>query len=303
MMTTVKFEDEAAPSIEVIIVTHDDPEALNRCVDSVLRTGTPIQTIRVIDTAGRRAAADELEHHDDRIIIQRLPVNSGPAGGWSAGLTNFLHHDSELAWLLDDDCVVHQEALQRSTEALREADVAQSQMIDSATGRIASTQGWCGVLISRRVVETVGVPNAELVWWAEDTEYIQWRIPRAGFKVVRVEDSVVSVAMRPEGVPKPPWKYYYEARNQLVYRIRTQRPTDQDNPVPRHLTRRVRWLRAARSIGKLAGRSLIVERDARLRKLLMVGMGAYHGARGRTGLVIPLDHADRARTAARKGRT
>ena len=150
----------------------------------------------------------------------------------------------------------------------------------------------------RSVPEGVGVPDSDLVWWTEDTEYLQWRIPRAGWVVKRSAASLVEVAMRREGVPKPPWKYYYEARNQVAYRLRTQRPSS-GGPVPRYLTSRVRLWRAFRSVVKLMGRSLWIERTERLPKARMVLMGAVDGLRGRSGLRVALGAADRAR-ATRK---
>ena len=91
---------------------------------------------------------------------------------------------------------------------------------------------------------------------------------------------------------------YYEARNQVYFRLITQRPTA--GPVPPWLTRRVRYGRAGRSVGKLAGRALFRERTRRVRKLAMVCRGTVDGVRGRLGITVPVDVSDRP---AEQGRT
>ena len=81
------------------------------------------------------------------------------------------------------------------------------------------------------------MPNPDLFWWTEDTEYLQWRIPSAGFEVVWTERPVLSVSRGRPDAAKPAWKYYYEARNQVYYRLYVQHTST--SPVPYHLLRRV----------------------------------------------------------------
>jgi GT2 family glycosyltransferase len=285
-------------AVEAIIVTHDDPEAVDRCVAAVLAQTHPLRRIRVVDTAGARPARPTAEAVE--VVVHRLDENVGPAGGWAVGLDAFRAGDADLAWLLDDDCRPEPEALAVAT-AMRDAgdaDVVQSRMIDDRTGREAPTQGWCAVLVPRQVVEQVGVPDADLVWWNEDTEYLQWRIPRAGHRVRRCDDAVVHVSLRGDGVAKPAWKYFYEARNQVAYRLWTQRPSPGETRHARHLRLRVRTWRAIRSTGRLAGRALLVEREGRPAKLAAVVRGAAFGLVRRRGRSVPLGEPDRARAAA-----
>lgn len=280
-----------------IIVTHDDPDAVQSCVASVQAQTCSVSEVLIVDTHGARPVPLGVYQCGEGVVVDRLDHNVGPAGGWAHGLSAFVSSEHDAAWLLDDDCVAQASSLEHSLAGLEMADVVQARMVERFDGREADTQGWCGVLLKRSVVETVGVPDPDLVWWTEDTEYLQWRIPRAGFKVIRSNDAIVEVALRPDRAPKPAWKYYYEARNQVRYRTKTQRPTPDDQPVRRYLTRRVRWWRAARSVVKLAGRSVFVERSGRAVKLAMVVRGTYHGMRGVTGLTVPLGSPDRARTS------
>jgi hypothetical protein len=95
----------------------------------------------------------------------------------------------------------------------------------SETGETIRGNGWWGALIPRAVVERVGVPNAELFWWTEDAEYLQWRIPQAGFEVVWTKAPISEVSRGRPDATKPAWKYYYEARNQVFHRLHVQRPS------------------------------------------------------------------------------
>ena len=135
---------------------------------------------------------------------------------------------------------------------------------------------------------------AALFWWNEDTEYLQWRIPRAGFRVKRSELARVDVS-RSRLTGKPAWKYYYEARNQVYYRVHTQRPRAPRGArrVPRHLTRRMRWWRATRSVMRLGARAIVRESRGRRTKLAMVVRGTRDGIAGRLGITVPVDTADR----------
>ena len=84
---------------------------------------------------------------------------------------------------------------------------------DGSVGRWGS---WCGFLISREIVETVGLPMEELFWWAEDTEYCEWRIPNAGFPRRIIDEAVVHHDAIRQGGDIPAWKYYYESRNMTL---------------------------------------------------------------------------------------
>ena len=167
-----------------------------------------------------------------------------------------------------------------------------ARAVDADTEAPIPGMGWWGVLVPREAVEEVGVPNAALVWWTEDTEYLQWRIPGAGFPVLESAVAVVEVSRsRPPG-EKPPWKFYYESRNQVYHRLWVQRPCGQ-RPVPRHLKVRIRARRAWQKVWRLGARALFTERTGRARKLAMVVRGAFDGVRGRLGETVPLDEADR----------
>ncbi len=119
--------------------------------------------------------------------VIRSEENGGPAGGWAIALHYFLASDFTHAWLMDDDMLPEPKGLATLWDAV--SDAAASACVfpiaiqpDGSVGRWGS---WCGLLISREIVETVGLPMEALFWWAEDTDYLEWRIPEAGYSRAR----------------------------------------------------------------------------------------------------------------------
>ena len=97
------------------------------------------------------------------------------------------------AWVIDDDMRPDPECLERlwvvaAKDPARAFVFPVSFQLDGTFGAWPS---WCGFLVAREIVEEVGVPMAELFWWAEDTEYLQWRIPQAGYPMRVVGDAYV----------------------------------------------------------------------------------------------------------------
>lgn len=276
--------------VMAIVLTFDARPALEDCLAGIRAQTRPVDNILVVDNASAESVADVVAATPGATLL-RLPDNRGPAGGYAEGLGAFLHSGATRAWVMDDDCVPAPDALAAQLAITWRAPVVLARMIDHDTQEITDTQGWCGVLLAREVVDAVGVPDPALFWWTEDTEYLQWRIPRAGFRVERCTDAEIAVRRTRSDAAKPAWKYYYESRNQVYYRLVTQRP--HSKLVPRHLTRRVRVGRAARSVGKLAARAVLREHTQRTRKLAMVGRGTFDGMRGRLGRTVRVDESDR----------
>jgi GT2 family glycosyltransferase len=285
-----------ADRVLAVVLTFDAPNALARCLAAIAAQQRRPDGVLVVDNASP-APVDGLIDVVPGGRVRRLPENVGPAGGYAVGLDDFLGSDYDWAWVMDDDCAPAPDALLHELIAARHGEVALATMVDATTGGVTNTQGWCAVLLPRAVVATVGVPDADLFWWNEDTEYLQWRIPRAGFTVVRSADARVAVSRARDTLGKPAWKYYYEARNQVYYRLHTQRPRRRE-PVERFRTRRVRWGRAARSVSKLATRAVVREHEQHLRKVAAVARGTRDGIAGRLGRTVPADVADRPRLDA-----
>jgi GT2 family glycosyltransferase len=113
----------------------------------------------------------------------------------------------------------------------------------------------------------------DLFWWAEDTEYLQWRIPEAGYPIRVVGDAVVRHDSIRHGDGVPVWKYYYEARNMLYVHLYVKR----------------RIGRYPRNVAKLIGRALLREPEGRSVRLQAIASGVWDGAWRRLGQSFPVE--------------
>jgi len=206
----------AERTVAAVIVTFNDPVALDSCLKSILRQTRLPETLIIVDN-GSSPPAVLPSGLGPQVELVRVRHNSGPAGGFADGLDRFLRTRAELAWVMDDDCRPRPAAL---AQMLGESDLGDVVLLPTlvSAGLAVKLPAWCGVLIPRSVVAAVGTPRRDFVWWMEDTEYIQWRIPQAGFCVRYCGAIVDSDHPRRLG-EKPGWKYYYEARNATYYRL------------------------------------------------------------------------------------
>jgi GT2 family glycosyltransferase len=283
-------------TVAAVVLTYNSHTALQRCVDALARQTRVPDRLLVVDNASAEPVGD-LSDRFPGAEVHRTAENLGPAGGYAVALRLF--HESapegSWAWVLDDDCVPDPSALEHllATGSSESASTLVFGMVTDSDGHDPIVGvGWWGVLIPRSAVSRVGVPMAELFWWAEDTEYLQWRLPRAGFEPRVARGAVIRVDRLRASRAKPAWKYYYEARNSVYYRLRIQRRTTPPNVATlRNLV--IRTWRTARSLAKLFSRILFVEHDERATKSFMFARGVFDGLRGRLGASVSVSTPDR----------
>jgi rhamnopyranosyl-N-acetylglucosaminyl-diphospho-decaprenol beta-1,3/1,4-galactofuranosyltransferase len=271
-----------ADSVLATVLTYNDPEALAGCLAAIaLQTRRP-DAVLVIDNGSSPpagAAVDRLADESCAAVL-RLSANLGPAGGHAAGLRAFLAGLCDVAWVMDDDCVPEPGCLEAILRA-REAQESEGVLFPAQTDQVGVQRnfpGWFAVLLPRAVVDRVGVPREEFFWWAEDTEYLQRRISRAGFPVQWVAAARVQHRRRRATEPKPAWKVYYETRNSVYYRLRVQRPFQRPLGMKK-------VFRLTRALSRTMW-SLITESHDRRNRLRMFARGVFDGLRGRLGRTV-----------------
>lgn len=281
---------DLAQSTVAMVLSHNAPRALARCLDAIATQSVPPAAVIVVDNASHPPVGPgEAVGTDGRRIpvsVVRSDTNLGPAGGWALAFEELLAGAHQFAWVLDDDILPDPECLEALLgEARHDPKAAfcfpRSVQPDGTLGEWGS---WCGFVISSHIVEEVGVPRAELFWWAEDNEYCHWRIPQAGFARRIVDGAVVQHDAVRQGDRVPLWKYYYEARNMLYLHL--------------HVMHRVGWY--PRNVTKLVARALLRERGRRLLCLRTIALGLSDGAMGRLGIRFPVEpmQEQAARTTA-----
>lgn len=271
---------ERAPAVVAVVVTYEEPARLAACVDALLAQSRLPDRILVVNN-GTALHPGTLPESSILQLVEGHG-NLGPAGGFALGIERAVGLGADWVWALDDDFAMPPHALADLLALGVEATRSTQPSLDTLcmvwptqltpSGVETNYPGWCGVLIGQSVIGQGGLPRAELVWWVEDTEYLQWRLPRTGAEQRRSTTvRVVHGDARPDAV-RPAWKTYYEVRNTVWYRL--------------YVRRSERW-RIGRVLAVTLAQSVLTgpHRVARIRAWLR---GCSDGLRGRLGLRYPL---------------
>jgi rhamnopyranosyl-N-acetylglucosaminyl-diphospho-decaprenol beta-1,3/1,4-galactofuranosyltransferase len=213
-------EDPGRLRIAAVVVTYNRLEMLQRLV-KVLDEVPGLDEVLVVDNASTDGTGEWLAAHDGaRVLGRRLADNTGGAGGFHEGLRWAVERGADLVWLMDDDGLPEADCLPRLLEHAGDLDFWGPVVIDEADPerlvfpirlpggarvvhamadvRRAAEDGlirgivipFNGVLVTRGLVEQIGLPRAEFFIWGDDHEY-RLRAERAGARVATVVDARV----------------------------------------------------------------------------------------------------------------
>lgn len=211
------------PKIFAVAVTYKRAEILTECLNAVLNLSTfKIHHLHLVVNHEEKATMKVIkqfqEQHWDKISYE-VHDNCGPAGGFYYGLKRFLASSCEYVWLMDDDIIPEPTCLTELVRCTKDNPYVFSTVL-TRQGQQLKAFGWWGVLISKGIVEHVGLPIKDFFYWTEDTEYLQNRMIRENnFIPFRCDEAVVT-HLHQRNHLKPDWYYYYTTRNTLHYRMR-----------------------------------------------------------------------------------
>lgn len=202
----------SGPRTVAVVVTYNRLALLRRLVDR-LREIPELTGILVVDNASTDGTTDWLR---DQPGLEHLllPTNTGGAGGFHRGLAAALERDVDLVWLMDDDglprtdclanllahagadfwgpLVVDEDDPERlvfpirlpgGTTVVDDAPAAEQAARDGVLEGIVIP--FNGVLVTRALVERIGLPREEFFIWGDDHEY-RLRAEAAGARVATV---------------------------------------------------------------------------------------------------------------------
>ena len=185
--------------VAAVVVTFNRLPLLKRLV-ARLREVEELDEVLVVDNASTDGTAAWLAGQDG-VEVRVLATNSGGAGGFHDGLAWAMERGADLAWLMDDDGLPEPGCLARllaetdldfwgplvvdedepgrlvfpirlpgGTRAVRDLDDVTEA--GGARGRIEQIViPFNGVLLTRALVERIGLPRSEYFIWGDDHEY------------------------------------------------------------------------------------------------------------------------------------
>ena len=209
--------------VVAVVVTYNRLGLLQRLVER-LETVPGVDEVLVVDNASTDGTGEWLSTLDDRdpgdehptvpVLGRTLTENGGGAGGFHDGLAWALERGADLAWLMDDDGLPDQDCLATLLEQT-DLDFWGPLVVDEADpGRLvfpirlpggtrtvhalgdveAAAAGgridgivipFNGVLVTRALVEEIGLPEAKYFIWGDDHEY-RLRAEAAGARIATV---------------------------------------------------------------------------------------------------------------------
>ena len=239
-------------NISTIIVTFNRKKLLIKCLEAVLRQSYLPNTIYIIDNASTDGTEELLKekglHHglinSVAIHYERLPQNSGGAGGFHAGM-KLAHEDGcDAVWMMDDDGLPDKDCLKNLLPHLEHHDYLSPMVIDIQDEKMMAFEGcsvaefikrekdgvvkgcanpFNGILYSKKLIDTIGYPKKEMFIWGDEINY-DLRAKDAGFYPAMVVSSIHRHPLNRQRyvryfgkhmmvVPEQDWKLFCLLRN------------------------------------------------------------------------------------------
>ena len=238
--------------IAAVVVTYNRKALLERVIQC-LKASTVAVDIIVVNNGSTDGTAEWLAAQSGLRVIHQ--ANVGGSGGFYTGILAAFDAGADLIWCMDDDVFPATDCLatlltEKQTLGERvgilcprrmqrgEVFVNECRQLDLThtfaslhKRRLTATEPvpvdiegmvFEGPLISREVVEKIGLPNKDLFIFFDDTDY-SYRAVQAGFRVVYVPDAVLEKekfftsdtwVVKQQ---KKKWKRRYQIRNAAYF--------------------------------------------------------------------------------------
>lgn len=222
-----------------VVVTYNRQALLSECITALRNQTRQLDAILVINNGSTDSTEQWLQSQQDLFFVTQ--PNVGSSGGFSRGIDWAYKNNCSWVWCMDDDGYPKEDAL----ENLLKADDGNMRLINCAVinkenkkSFVWKTQQYknidevdCniiegighpfnGTLISRRIIERVGVPQPKLFLWGDETEYY-YRITKTNkIPVCTVAASIhyhpaTAFSVKQEWDYNTGWKMYYYVRNRF----------------------------------------------------------------------------------------
>ena len=96
---------ELGPSVLAMVLSHNAPAALGRCLDAIAQQSVRPGAVLVVDNASEPAVRRATWGRRCRSRCSASDTNLGPAGGWALAFEELQAGSYDFAWVMDDDIV------------------------------------------------------------------------------------------------------------------------------------------------------------------------------------------------------
>lgn len=236
-----------------VIVTYNRCRMLEKCLNSLKNQSYGCDVL-VIDNHSTDGTPGFLEEYCSQNLNCSFYINeenTGGSGGFNQGLKRAYQSGYDYFWLMDDDCIVKEDALEKLLQADRDlngnygflsplakwkdgslckmniqsVDLLKNYKNTNSEYEKIITATFVGFFINRKTVQKVGLPIKDFFIWSDDIEYSR-RITKTGFNGYVIPESIVvhemsdnkKVGIETESAERI-WRYEFLYRNELyVYR-------------------------------------------------------------------------------------
>ena len=245
-----------AETVAVVVVTYNRAALLTRMLAGLAALDHAPDAVIVVDNASTDHTATVLDGVTDlELQVIRTEENLGGSGGFHLGVEAAYEQGFDRIWLMDDDVIPAPDcldvlmavdedcliAVREDTEgrlvekAAVTFDLRNPLRIKPKTAMVETTYGarermpelveienvaFEGFLVRRRVVEAIGLPDADFFIFYDDVDFAL-RARRAGFRIWAVRDAVLVRQLAfDQQHDLSGWKGYYMYRNLFTVHLR-----------------------------------------------------------------------------------
>lgn len=233
-----------------VVVTYNRCTLLQKAIRALKNQTVPLDVILVINNGSTDDTAEWLSKQEGVMVVTQ--DNLGGSGGFWRGIKEAYALGADYIWCMDDDVHPYSDCLEQQLRVMPQAGgiVAPQRLLD---GKSVVTGGEClhfnftnpfrsmkynatlddiirckdymevesiafeGPLISRNVVEKIGLPVKELFIFWDDTEY-SYRAKKNGFHIVYASKAhLFKENLTANTNKKKSWKYPYMLRNEIYF--------------------------------------------------------------------------------------
>ena len=250
--------DVAGPvSVVALILTYNRRNAVKRCLEAVFKQTRVPDEVRVIDNGSTDGTVEMIKAKFAGVELVPLKENLADAARVEE-IDKIWRRGFSLVWILDDGAVPECNALESllveagngaigdGVAALASVQVTGRETYQmggkwkhrviglyarrngkspSLRERDVDLTSFCGMLLKRGAIQTVGVPRRDYYFTFMDYEYCL-RIRRNGLRICMIPSSVIyhefgeavarkSIGLQHIRIAYPAWRSYYHARNHI----------------------------------------------------------------------------------------